>query len=263
MTCLKNILLAAFAAATLIPVQGAILVDEKFTDLTGWTDTTGGNWSVGTNLTYTGWASSGNAAAELTTGTGTRLANESILGGNSIAEGQTYWGGILMNVSSGYTAARNFGFGEAAAGPFRINMYVDASNNFTVGTRDDGADPSNGGNNTTGSAIALGTGTTHLLLFRIDSKAGNDDFYAWWNPDLSTFNPGSTAGTQWTSIGIDDFATTSNLAAFTLDSSNSAQVTFDELRLGDSFTAVIPEPSTFALFGLAGLAAMVGLKRRR
>jgi len=83
---------------------------------------------------------------------------------------------------------------------------------------------------------------------------------------LSTGDPGSgapsTGSATWNSVGLDNFATTANMAGFRFASSNSQQVTFDELRLGDSFNAVIPEPSTFALVGLTGLALVFGLRRR-
>ena len=60
---MKTIVVLAMAT---VAANAALIVDEDFTDLSGWTDTTsGGNWSVGGNLTYSGYASSGNAAADL------------------------------------------------------------------------------------------------------------------------------------------------------------------------------------------------------
>jgi len=244
----------------LFPLQSALLVDESFSDLSGWTDNTSGNWSVGSNLTYSGWASSGNGAAELTTGTGDNLANTTILGSNTLDEGTTYWGGVLIQNAAASTAIRQYGFYETSFNALRLVVQTDGSNNILLGTRDGAGDPGSG-NLSTGSAVAIGTGSTNLLLFRIDVQAGNDNLYAWWNPDLGSGAP-STGSATWSSVGLDNFATTANMAGFRFASSNSQQVTFDELRLGDSFNAVIPEPSTFALVGLTGLALVFGLRRR-
>jgi hypothetical protein len=267
---MKVTLLTSLGLATLgsLSLQGALLIDQNFDSLSGWTDTTGGNWSVGGNLTYAGWGSSGNAASELTGGTGQYLQNASILGSSTIDEGTTYWGGFLMNVSSPSTANRYFGFYDVANNPNRLVIKTTGSNQILMGTRDSG-DDGNDGNLTTGSAIAMGTGSTNLLMFRIDALQGNDNLYAWWNPDLSLGEP-SIASATWSSVGIDNFATTGNMSGFRFNSSNGQQVTFDELRLGDSFAAVVgsgiapvPEPSTYAL--MAGLATLglVLIRRRK
>lgn len=72
--------LTLFASAgALAPANPALLVDDDFANLSGWTDGPG-NWSVGTNLTYSGLESSGGAASELTSGTGAELSNNIALG---------------------------------------------------------------------------------------------------------------------------------------------------------------------------------------
>lgn len=226
-----------------------------------WTDNTAGNWSLGTNLSYSGWSSSGNAASELTGSTGDNLENASILGASTIDEGTTYWGGFLLNNTAASTANRTWGFQDGAS--FRMVITTDSSNNITLGTRDGAGDDSDG-NLTTGSPIAMGTASTNLLLFRIDAASGNDNLYAWWNPDLSLGEPSIGAAT-WSSVGLDNFATTGNLSVFRFASSNAQQVTVDELRLATSLSeiAVVPESSSYGLLaGFFGLSAVAFFRRR-
>lgn len=277
MTHFKNILLAAFAAAVFFPVQGALLIDESFNDLTGWTDATdtgsGGNWTVGTNLTYSGLASSDGAASELTSSTGQQLSNNIALG--SPAGGAELWGSFLMNWSESAAADRDSGLGSLVASANRIVMRT-SDRGATDGVNVEWRFRDNVGGNTYtsgGAAVGLDLDTTYLFVFKIEiaANAADSSAYVWLDPTLGSTAP-TNASANWSFDGATEtnIFNTSSLDQWIFNSDNLGQVTYDELRISNAIgnlgwaeVTPIPEPSTFALLGLAGLAVMVGLKRRR
>ncbi len=120
------------------------------------------------------------------------------------------------------------------------------------------------GNTSFGNSSRATDGDMDLIVLQLD-YTGNVS--GWINPDLtqstitptgSTFSLAGGNSLAWTSGTLDDLS---------LDVNNKTGVTtyWDEIRVGDSFAAVvaIPEPSTFALFaGTLGLG-LVMLRRRR
>ncbi|GEM_PF-2267936 len=109
-----------------------------------------------------------------------------------------------------------------------------------------------------GAALALddiawnfgnGTWTNDSTFARTPSIAGRD----WDREGGSTLAGRQTNSVSW---NLADMGLSGNttVTGFILSTSNA-----DSVAAG---LAVIPEPSTFALFGLAGLAAALGLRRR-
>ncbi|MFZ4776784.1 MAG: PEP-CTERM sorting domain-containing protein [Terrimicrobiaceae bacterium] len=112
-----------------------------------------------------------------------------------------------------------------------------------------------------GEAITLDT--TALLVVRIDfnSSGTNERIRLYVNPTLET-EPVSADIDLVTrsSISMNQIRLT---AGYQIAGSPSSQGWVDEIRIGTDFASVtpVPEPGTFALFGL-GLAAMIVLRRR-
>jgi hypothetical protein len=103
--------------------------------------------------------------------------------------------------------------------------------------------------------------------FATRNNISDDTASIWINPALGAPAPAASAQS---STGADIYATTattyfSNIKSFTVRSNTNApgNITVDELRVGLSYAdVVVPEPTTAALLGIAGLAAL-GQRRRR
>jgi hypothetical protein len=102
------------------------------------------------------------------------------------------------------------------------------------------------------------------LLARIDFVGvGIDKAYLWVNPDLSLGEP--SIGTQAATI-TDEL--TFNRIRLTVGGSTTtgtrlaASGLYDEIRIGDTFADVVPEPASITLI-LLGLTGLASTKRRR
>ena len=107
-----------------------------------------------------------------------------------------------------------------------------------------------------------------FALVRIDHGAGNvDTAWLWINPSLSAEPDVATAMAMstgnFTFNRIRPFAGNPNAASGNI----GAEGYFDEIRIGETFNDVtlapIPEPSTFAMFGLGALFLGWQMMRRR
>jgi hypothetical protein len=144
------------------------------------------------------------------------------------------------------TGSTLFSIGETGAGTGQLNLNGTASTRLMD----------------TGSPNAIGT--DNLVVLRIGtSAAGNDTLNAsFWTSGVDTV---SSEPITWdVSSSITSSALASGLDIRFEDGFANLDVSFDELRIGSSFTDVtaVPEPSVFAL--LAGFLALgVVMARRR
>jgi hypothetical protein len=154
---------------------------------------------------------------------------------------------------------------------FGVSFYqgtTDSANErFTIG------EPSNNNNDLWGAhftstaqgrveAAGAPINTESLLLARIDYQpSANDNLYLWVNPDLSLGEP-DIGTADASSIGLWNLAfDILSTRAGTTSSGNHGAAYFDEIRIGDTFYDVIPEPGALML-ALVSLSCM-GLRGRR
>jgi hypothetical protein len=153
---------------------------------------------------------------------------------------------------------------------FGISFYqgTSASGNerFTIGENSDNGNDLWGAHFTStaqGRVEATGASinTESLLLTRIDFHANaNDDLYLWVNPDLSLGEP-AVGTADASSIGLWNLAfDIVSTRAGTTSNSNHGAAFFDEIRIGNSFNDVIPEPASY-LFALVGVGFFAAINR--
>jgi len=105
---------------------------------------------------------------------------------------------------------------------------------------------------------AFTEGSEYLLIGKIAFGAGTDNDVV----SASLFSNGSDVSSEPVSWGVEVNATlTGTIDNFAIRMNGESKV--GSLRIGDTYSAVIPEPGTFALFGLAGVALLIGIHRRR
>ncbi len=228
-------------------------------------------WSGSTNiaaggasqaLTYSNIVSD-NTGGSYTTAVGGRTtrAMSTTLGGNTVLGTNTYYISLMMQVSTvastNYRAFelesqfnnRNFQFGAAAdTGSINWGMRVTTATSTFL---------------TNVSTVTAVTNQTvfAVLKLRYSSAANDDAVDLWVNPSDLSSEAGST---NFVTISGFDFLHNSakniSLASFT----GTGRASWDEMRVGTTWADVtpVPEPSTLAMLGLAGLAA-IGYRIRR
>ncbi len=116
-------------------------------------------------------------------------------------------------------------------------------------------------NNNASIAVDLGAQDTSVNLFvvKLEYHAGvnNDVVQVWRNPDLSGPEPLAT-GTL-TAVNLQNLGV-GRMSFARFNSANNA--TWDEVRIGTTWDAVIPEPSTLLML-LTGGALLLKARRRR
>lgn len=123
-----------------------------------------------------------------------------------------------------------------------------------------GLDNVSGGTPVTGTNIFTNTTADWLVIGRITTvAAGNDTF------ELAAVADGGTVAATFDSLtGIDTIQDTvtgsANYVGF-WNFNDTNTMTFGSVRIGDTYAAVIPEPSSFAL--LAGAFGLLTVLRRR
>ena len=213
-------------------------------------------------LTYSNIVSD-NTGGSYTTAVGGRStrAMSTVLGGNTVLGTNTYYISLMMQVSTvatnNYRAFelesqfnnRNFQFGAAAdTGSINWGMRVTtASSTFLT-------------NVSTVTAVTNQT-VFAVMKLRYSSAANDDSVDLWVNPSDLSSEAGST---NFVTISGFDFLHNSakniSLASFT----GTGTASWDEIRVGTTWADVtpVPEPSTLALLGLTGIAA-IGYRIRR
>ena len=184
-----------------------------------------------------------------------------ILGGNGVSGTNTYYISLMMQVSTvasnNYRAFelesqfnnRNFQFG-AAADTDSINWGMRVTTATTTYL-------------TNVSAVTAVTNETvfAVLKLRYSSAANDDAVDLWVNPSDLSSEAGST---NFVTISGFDFLHNSAKNIVFSSYSGTGTASWDEMRVGSTWADVtpVPEPSTVALLGLTGIAAIAYRIRR-
>ncbi|MCC5842965.1 MAG: PEP-CTERM sorting domain-containing protein [Verrucomicrobia bacterium] len=224
-----------------------------------------GNWSVTTgswnvaadSLSYSTLETTGNKVVAQTSGTNIAARSTGVQ-----SDSGEFWASILVDSLSWNGGGLTF-----SANTSNLNLNAaDFDNRARFGFGINGSDyvytlDGRTGAPVNGSVAGAPVGTVFLVA-KFDVTNGL--FSMWANPDLDGSSPaGGTLiadNVSFTRTGA-DFANDIQVAGlFT----NWSGVGLDEVRLGTDFTSVaIPEPSTLALLGIAGLCAGLFARRRR
>jgi hypothetical protein len=232
---------ASTAQAALIAYNGFNGSPTGFSTDFNSSNTAGLTYSAGGNtLTTSGGAITG---ATDTTGTLT----------SGLTTGTVWMSFLVQYTATPFVEFARVQLQNGGSEMFQLAADRDASNNFYMSRRA-GA----GGNVNTSTGVAIAEDVTFLVVGRLNLTSQTADF--WVNPTLSLSDPTSPqASFATTSLAVDRIS---------LNFNGTANVTFDEIRLGTTFNDVtpfsaIPEPSSFAaLTGLALLGA-AAMRRRR
>jgi hypothetical protein len=102
----------------------------------------------------------------------------------------------------------------------------------------------------------MGATGTQFIVWKTDLDTGTVSL--WIDPSLSSTESGAGSA-DLVSTGNSTGQTTKGVSF--IEYGPTGDVDLDYLRIGDSWSAVVPEPATMALLGLGGLAALI--RRRR
>ncbi|GEM_PF-4771648 len=158
-----------------------------------------------------------------------------------------------------YFFSFTFEYADAAT-QTRVQFNGTDNQNFLIGVTSDQFGV--GSNNTTGSTTQ--TAVTHDTEYFVYGRFLVDTDNAWYvdaniTTDVSGL-PSSAPGT-WTHSYDQNFGEKGVIDQFTFQSQGGNSY-YENLRVDTSFSAVIPEPGTFALLGLAGVALLAGTRKR-
>jgi hypothetical protein len=121
------------------------------------------------------------------------------------------------------------------------------------------------------SGVAANNGATTFVLmrFNVDTTTNTDSVSIWLNPTLNGATPGAAADLTYSGqdlSGINGLRIQSGSLNATYGSVGGQQWV-DEINIGDTVGSVeplaVPEPASFALAGLGGLAGLLALRRRQ
>jgi hypothetical protein len=173
----------------------------------------------------------------------------------------TVWFSYLQQNWSGTPGYSALQLNAHAGPPYDGSDYT--RGNFEVGLKGDQLAVRFGGVDTYGTAGALATGATHLIVGKLTIGAGNDSLEVWADPaDVHNL------GTAQISAGDADLGDALTLVGFGGNDTYGLSK-FDALRLSDgpngSIDVVgVPEPSTMAMVitGLIGLVCYAWRKQK-
>ena len=255
--------------------HGALLAYEGFdysgsSNLAGQSGGSGfgaNNWG---NNTQWAIASGGLAYGSLvTTGkatVATRTGSISItrgLSGPVGGDGASIWISFLVQgLDSGPNGLSLYGGGPEG-------VFAGAPNSRNLGVRfySGAQHPVSGGQIEIADTLPHDANSTHMFVMNFDMTNPTVPVHrAWVNPDVASLGTG-TAPTTVDGGAFEEVSTNTN--SYTIDAirlglfGGNPTVTFDEIRIGESWVDVspVPEPSTGLLVGLAGGA--VACRRRR
>jgi len=251
----KHTILAGFAA-TLITgsASAALLVEETFNytpggdsavEGAGYTTPLGNTQIVdGASDVFTGDVSPfGYSDNSLRIGSG----NTAVMG-LTTAKGTEYFFSYTFEYASGTTQSR-----VQFNGTSDQNFFIGTSSgNFGVGS-----------NATTSSAqqTAVSADTEYFVYGSILVDTDNQwTVNANITTDVSSLpDAGSVV---WAHTHTQNFGEKGLVDEFTFQSQGGNSY-FENLRVDTTYSAIIPEPGTFALFAMAGLALLIGIRRRQ
>jgi hypothetical protein len=206
--------------------------------------------------TYPGLSTTGNKAFISATNQTQRTLSDGVQGLSAAEE--TVWVSFIGQ-RGGPNNIRFFGVS------FYQGTTDSANERFTIGESSNDSDDLWGAHFTStaqGRVEAVGApiNTESLLLARIDyHPSANDDLYLWVNPDLALGEP-AIGSADASSVGLWNLAfDILSTRAGTTSSGNHGTAYFDEIRIGNSFNDVIPEPASLVL-GLLCFAGIASLR---
>lgn len=278
--------LLAITAASTAPIVSAQLITDSF--LTG-----GSNYSTG-NITgqnpevagFTGaWAASSNTTASVNPANlsfsnssgSVATSGGSVFIGNGTGNtgrvfrglttpidrnsGSTVYMSVMMqnSLTSNTTQYRAFELSTLTGNDGNRTLQVGLSN-ADFGTLNYGFRVNN--NNTLRGDLGFSNSLTNFFVIKLvlSSTASGDSITVWGNPSDLGDESNSGAGVSVSGITLDN-----NIEAVRFAGFAAGSTFFDEVRIGDSWTAVttVPEPSTWALLGASTLAFVAFHRYRR
>lgn len=223
--------------------HAAILYNEDFDVISDGDLTADANWTA-----FSGADQSLDVASGVVTGIGSGAEDAE----RTFADTSGVYFGIDVNVSDDANSDYVMGFRDDGANALRVFLSGDGAN-IAVGVNSGG----------TGSASA---GATSVTTFALNTTArivgfadGTGTVSAWINPSTGDLG---TPDVTFTNADVGDLTSFYFRQGGNWDN-GAAAWTADNLIVATTFTEVIPvpEPSSIALLGLAGLATL--LRRRR
>lgn len=277
-----SILFASALALSALVSRGELIAYESFgdaatTQLSGTTADSGlGAWTLvggvagsstytSPGLDYTNLATSGNKVT-VTTGTSlyANLSSPFTVAANSTRD---IWGSFVMNTAntSGDAALSIFESSNPTASTAAlasIGMINNGNARLISGRTMD----LNGNNGLATSSVATNQKNLYVFRITIDSNPGAVESGQFWiNPTITSGMTVGDLGSGWSAnFNNTGLSATPAITTISLYTTGTNAAVFDEIRLGTTLAdvAVIPEPGTLALVGLA-LGALVLFRRRK
>ncbi len=239
----QTILTLGVASFIAVNANATVIFSEDFNGIPDGDLTVDAHWTA-----FSGADQSVDVASGVVTGLGSDAEDVQVI----FAEASGVYFGIDVNVSDDASSDYVLGFRDGTSNATRIFFDGDGSV-ITVGVNSGGAGSASAGTTST-ATFSLNT-ATRIVAF----ADGTGTISAWINP---------TAGDELTPDATFTNADVGALDGFYLRQggnwdNGAAAWTADNLILATTFSEVlvVPEPSSFALLGLAGLATLLRRKR--
>jgi hypothetical protein len=168
----------------------------------------------------------------------------SVLMQNSLTNNTTQYRAFELSTLSGPDTTRTLQLGLSSADFGTVNYGFRLNNNSTF----------------SGDLGFSNTATNFFVIkLSLSSTAGNDSITIWGNPSDLSDESLSGSGAGFSGITLNNNIETVRFSGF-----GPGSTFFDEVRIGSSWQEVttVPEPSTWALLGVAGLAVLAFARRR-